>query len=293
MIDWPIDARGVELIKSAEGCRLTAYQCPAGIWTIGWGHTGPDVRPGMTITQGQADALLAADIRRFADGVRSACRVPPTALQLAAMVSLSYNIGLRAFRESTALRFHNVKEYDSAAKAFGLWSKARVDGRLVELPGLVKRRAAEAALYLADGTQHASPVVDHSVTAPAKEQTTMPPIIPILSAVLPVLQQAAPALGRLFGSGSEVAERNVAAAQVAASGVPFWRQPVFIITLALLPLVYMVAAAVLFGDGWSTEIRASVVSALITGALGSIGGYWLGTSASSARKDDALINRKG
>lgn len=143
-----INSEGIALVKDFEGCKLKAYKCPAGIWTIGYGHTGPDVKPNSRISQAQANALLNQDLSKAGDAVVSACQVAPNPNQLAAMTSLAFNIGQAAFVKSTVLKAHNRGDTTSAGRAFMMWTKARVDGKLVELPGLVSRRARESALYL-------------------------------------------------------------------------------------------------------------------------------------------------
>ena len=153
---WPIAWRAVEEIARSEGCRLTAYRCPAGVPTIGWGHTR-GVRMGDECSQAQADAWLLEDLVEFTDGVRRLLKRDTSDAELGAMVSLAYNIGLGSadgkvpgFRTSTVLRRHNAGDRQSAARAFGLWNKARVNGVLQVLDGLTARRAREAALYLSD-----------------------------------------------------------------------------------------------------------------------------------------------
>lgn len=138
-----VSDEGLDLIKSFEGCRLTAYRDAAGVWTIGYGHTGPDVVPGGTITQQEADALLQADVNRFASGVEALVEVPMTQEQFDALVSFAYNIGLSAFGQSTLLRLLNAEDYDGAANQFQRW----VHGGGKVLPGLVRRREAEAELF--------------------------------------------------------------------------------------------------------------------------------------------------
>lgn len=134
-----------ELIKGWEGCRLTAYVCPAGALTIGYGHTGSDVIPGKKITQEQADELFERDIDKFAASV--APMVEGVALrqsQFDAIVSLAYNIGGGAFYRSTLLRKLKANPDDPSIPAeFRRWSKS--GGKV--LPGLVKRREREAAVY--------------------------------------------------------------------------------------------------------------------------------------------------
>lgn len=151
------NAAALELIKRGEGCELTAYVCPAGKLTIGYGDTGPHVTPGMTITQEEAESLLANRLEReFEAGVRKLLGdAPTTENQFSALVSLAYNIGLgedglpmgkgkRGLRHSSVLRRHLAGDYQGAARAFALWNKG--GGRV--LPGLVRRRREEADLYL-------------------------------------------------------------------------------------------------------------------------------------------------
>lgn len=136
---------GITLVKSSEGLKLVAYKCPAGIWTNGYGHTGPDVTPGMVITQAQADALLARDLERFETGVARLVKVPLNQNQFDALVCFSFNLGLGALQGSTLLRLLNAGDYAGAAAQFPRWNKA--GGK--ELPGLTRRRAAEQSLFQA------------------------------------------------------------------------------------------------------------------------------------------------
>lgn len=137
-----INGAGLRLLKQYEGCKLTAYKCPAGIWTIGYGSTGGHVKRGLTITQDQAEGLLRSDLRRFEDAV---AKLAPGATdnQFSALVSFAFNVGIDALKKSTLLKLHKAGDYEGAAEQFPRWNKA--GGKV--LPGLVKRRAAEAALY--------------------------------------------------------------------------------------------------------------------------------------------------
>jgi lysozyme len=137
-----INAAGLALVKASEGLRLKAYLCPAKVWTIGYGSTGPHVTPGMVITEAEAERLLLEDLERFEVAVANAA---PNATdnQFSAMVSLAFNIGIGAFLKSSVLRLHRARSFVEAGKAFGMWVKAK--GKI--LPGLVTRRAAETALY--------------------------------------------------------------------------------------------------------------------------------------------------
>lgn len=143
-----IGPRATALMHHFEACKLKAYRCPAGVWTIGWGDTGPHVRAGLVWTQEEADAAFARRIEReFAPAVAKAIGdAPTTPAQFGAMVALAYNIGTRAFAGSSVARLHRSGDHASAARAFALWNKA--GGRV--LAGLVRRRAAEAALYRSD-----------------------------------------------------------------------------------------------------------------------------------------------
>lgn len=139
------NAGALAIICESEGLRLKAYKCPAGVWTIGYGHTGPDVYPGLVITASQALDLLTDDLAKTEKGVADALgSSTATVNQFSAMVSLAYNIGVRAFEKSSVLRNHKKGNKQLAAASFLLWVKAK--GRV--LPGLTKRRMKERGLYL-------------------------------------------------------------------------------------------------------------------------------------------------
>lgn len=133
----------IEKLKQWEGCRLIAYRDPAGIWTIGYGHTGPDVKPGMQITQEQADRLLMGDLARFEFAVDRAVKVPLTDNQFGALVSFAFNVGAAAFDKSTLLKRLNQGNYSAVPGELARWNRA--GGK--QLAGLVNRRAAEAVLW--------------------------------------------------------------------------------------------------------------------------------------------------
>nr|WP_199065153.1 lysozyme [Chromobacterium sp. ASV5] len=135
---------GIALIQKFEGLRLIAYQDVVGVWTIGYGHTGPDVRAGMIITQTQADQLLQQDLTKFEAGVSRLVNVSLQQNQFDALVSFSYNLGLGNLQSSTLLKLLNAGDYVGAAEQFLRWNMA--GGR--DLPGLTARRATERALFL-------------------------------------------------------------------------------------------------------------------------------------------------
>lgn len=139
--------RCYDLIKEFEGCRLTAYPDPAtggDPWTIGVGHTGPEVKSGMTISQSIADAYLVKDAEHAADTIKRAVTVPLKQQQFDALVSFVFNVGSGNFLKSTLLRKLNAGDYLGASLQLLKWSKAA--GK--EMPGLVRRRAAEQSLFL-------------------------------------------------------------------------------------------------------------------------------------------------
>lgn len=104
--------------------------------------------PGLAWPKQYADSRFCEELSKYAQAVQKLCKVPPNEHQLGAFVSLAYNIGLAAFKKSTVLCQYNAGNLAASARAFGLWNKATVDGRKFELPGLISRRAAEAALFL-------------------------------------------------------------------------------------------------------------------------------------------------
>lgn len=142
------------LVRQFEGCakkrpdgRYDAYPDPGSggdPWTIGWGSTGADVKPGVVWTQQQCDARLAADLARFGDQVtRMMVGAPTTQGEFDALTSFAYNLGAGNLRTSTLLKLHRAGDKAGAALEFAKWNHA--GGRV--LSGLTLRRAAEAAMY--------------------------------------------------------------------------------------------------------------------------------------------------
>jgi len=143
-----VNAEGYALIKRFEGCRLKSYKCPANVWTIGFGNTfyedGTKVKEGDIITQQRADELAKFIIDQFATSIIPFIQKPLTENQFSACVSLAYNIGTGGFKKSSVFKKLNINPADpSIADSFRLWNKG--GGKI--LPGLVKRREAEIALY--------------------------------------------------------------------------------------------------------------------------------------------------
>jgi len=143
-----VSTEGRELVKQFEGLSLTAYLCPAGRPTIGFGRT-QGVQMGDTITPAQADAYLAADLIAYGKNVEKLLEGAPTSQhEFDAMTSLAFNIGIGGLSQSSVLRLHKAGDKENAARAFSLWCKATIGGQLQTVPGLLARRQKEAAYYL-------------------------------------------------------------------------------------------------------------------------------------------------
>ena len=145
--------RGREFIKSYEGLRLNVYNDQAGYATIGYGrllrkkpYTETDIQ---TITEAEADAFFDEDVKEKAeDHVNSAVSVSLTQNQFDALISLTFNIGGDAFRNSSVARLLNERKYEAAAEAFKQWRKVTIDGKKVDSEGLIRRRSAEVDIFL-------------------------------------------------------------------------------------------------------------------------------------------------
>ena len=131
--------QGLALTEGFESCRLTAYQDLKGIWTIGWGHTGPEVVEGLVWTQNQADMALAEDMNYAERMVNSMVTVELTQGQYDALVDFAFNLGCNAEKGSTLLKLVNEGDMDAAANEFEKWDHA--SGQVVA--GLLRRRLAE------------------------------------------------------------------------------------------------------------------------------------------------------
>ena len=143
---------GGALVKTFEGChrrdgsRFKPYVCPGGVLTIGWGHTNHSGRPfdrAARWTQDECDAAFDEDMAGLARRVMALVKVPLKQHQFDALVSFAYNVGLGNLKASTLLRKLNAGDYAGAALEFHRWNRS--NGRV--LPGLVRRRAAEALLF--------------------------------------------------------------------------------------------------------------------------------------------------
>jgi lysozyme len=142
-----ISKAGRDLIKRHEGLRLDAYVDPVGVWTIGYGHTGPAARKGNTITKERADNLLTQDVREAEAAVTRLVKMPLSDGQFDALVSFVFNVGAAAFAQSTLLRELNAGRFAAVPGQLRRWVYGTVSGQKVILPGLVKRRNDEAVLW--------------------------------------------------------------------------------------------------------------------------------------------------
>ena len=139
---------GLELTKHFEGLRLEAYQDCAGIWTVGYGHTGRDVSPGRRVSEFEAEVLLRVDLRDAVACVNRYVEEPIEQHHFDALVDFCYNAGRGNFVRSSLLAKLNLGDFYGAAAQFGQWVNA--NGKPVA--GLVRRRAAEADLFRGKGS---------------------------------------------------------------------------------------------------------------------------------------------
>ena len=229
---------GRDLITQFEGCKLTAYKCPAGIWTIGVGHTDaagpPIVRSSMTMTRAQAEYTLEADLISFETHVSMLVKVPLTQNQFDVMVSFAFNCGVGALTKSTLLKKLNRREYSAIPAELMKWTK----GGGKELPGLVRRRRAEAAMWRAvDETAEIDQDSRVQPSAPEPPKTMLESkegnaavlagasgAIAAAQEIVPVVQQSSD----LFSGLSEALGKPVVIAMivilVACVGIWFWRR---------------------------------------------------------------------
>ena len=137
-----ISLEGLSLIKKFEGCKLIAYKCSAGVWTIGYGHT-TGVKEGDVCTQEEAEKLLRGDIFKFEEYVQDSVKVDLDQSQFDALVAWTFNLGPGNLRSSTMLKKLNNGEYESVPFEMRRWNKA--GGKTLD--GLIRRRQAESLLF--------------------------------------------------------------------------------------------------------------------------------------------------
>ena len=137
-----IGQKGIDLIKHFEGCELNAYKCPAGVWTIGYGHI-KGVSEGMSITQEQAEQMLLDELKEYENYINELVTVNLSQNQFDALVSWVYNLGPANLQASTLLKVLNAGDYAGVPAQIKRWNKA--GGKVLE--GLTRRRQAEADLF--------------------------------------------------------------------------------------------------------------------------------------------------
>ena len=133
---------GLALIKKFEGCELEAYKCPAGVWTIGYGHI-KGVQEGDVITEQQADDMLVEELEEYENYIHNLVNCPLNQNQFDALVSWVYNLGSSNLQASTLLKVLNAGDYAGVPAQMLRWNKA--GGKVLE--GLTRRRQAEADLF--------------------------------------------------------------------------------------------------------------------------------------------------
>jgi lysozyme len=145
----------IDLVKRWEGFKAKAYICPAGVLTVGYGTTnragiaGVNITTDTVVTEAQATEWLVKGLEKFGAQIMPAITAPINENEYGAFLSLAYNIGPSAFRESSALRHFNAGDKAKAAAAIKLWDKATVNGKRQTMQGLVNRRADEVRLFQA------------------------------------------------------------------------------------------------------------------------------------------------
>ncbi len=135
--------QGLALTKEFEGLQLKAYQDQGGVWTIGYGHTGPNVHGGLVLTSDQADQLLESDVAASVTAVNRAVTVELEQYQFDALVDFVFNLGATSLLTSTLLKRVNAGDFNNAAPQFLLWDHCK--GQVI--PGLLRRRQAEMSMF--------------------------------------------------------------------------------------------------------------------------------------------------
>lgn len=193
---------GVDLIKSFEGLRLDAYLDAVGVPTIGYGHTGPDVKLGNRVNVQQAEILLKKDLDRFEEAVEKLVEIPLNQVQFDALVSFAFNVGIGALEESTLLKRLNAKENpcNAVKEELPRWNKG--DGNQI-LAGLTRRRLSEVELFC-----QAPPVTQTGKIAITSKQQTFLKKRPVPSATLNSKERAEVYQGRTIKNCTILERKN-------------------------------------------------------------------------------------
>lgn len=216
------------LLKKFEGCRLKAYRCPAGILTIGYGHTSaagaPEVHDGMSITQEDAENILKNDLVKYEQPVAAMVKVDLEQNQFDVLVDFAYNAGVSALKTSTLLKKVNAGDFDAVPDELMKWTKG--GGKV--LPGLVRRRQAEAAWWNA----HHDHPHDH------QDHRSEPDAVPVKSMADSKQGNAALVTGGLgtLGAAKEVAAQAQDASDTVDQVMGLLNNTNFLIMLAIVGL---------------------------------------------------------
>lgn len=170
--NYSVSDEGIKMLVDFEGEILKVYKDPVGLPTFGVGHL---VKPhetaefpvGKKITRATSRAYLKQDLAEFEACVNDLVKVPITQNQFDALVSLAFNIGPANFKRSSVLRHLNNRQFTKAANAFLAWNKARKNGKLIVLDGLVRRRNTERSVFLTPDPQ------DSAADAPTNNPQTI------------------------------------------------------------------------------------------------------------------------
>ena len=211
--------KGLSLIVQFEGFRGEAYRDVVGVVTIGFGFT-KGVKMGDKMTLTEARDKLKHEIVEYEQGVLSACTRPPNQNQFDAFVCVAFNVGVAGFRKSSVLKAHNRGDHQAAARAFGLWNKA--GGKV--WPGLTRRRAAEAALYL-------EPVEPEAVAEPEMPQAVEPER-PMTASTINRASVAAGTTATLAAAGEVL--QTVQGVRYGLAGLEDWLVPGLLVVVAAL-----------------------------------------------------------
>ena len=231
------------LLKKFEGCKLTAYRCPANVCTIGYGHTtaagAPSVSDGMKITQQQADDILSRDLHQYEAAVTMMVHQPLTQHQFDVLVDFAYNAGIGNLKSSTLLKKVNAAQFNDVPAELLKWTKG--GGKV--LPGLVRRRQAEGAWWVSGKPASASVPVEIP-TEDEHEQRTDPDPVPVRTMADSKQGNAALVTAGLGGLGvaKEIAAQAQDASETANQFVALLSNPNFLIMSAVVGL----AAAIWF-----------------------------------------------
>lgn len=195
--------QGIELIKSFEGFRSSASRLPDGKWIIGHGHVR-SAREGVTITPKDAEDLLRYDLRFVEESLSHLVFAPLNQNQFDALASLVFNISPNQFKDSDVLRRINAGDYLNAASGFDGWRRARINGRVIIVDALVRRRAAEKALFLEN--PDGRPSAPTPLVRPEFDPGMMDVVVEASSPAPQRPQQVSPAIDTISASRRETEE---------------------------------------------------------------------------------------